>query len=204
LAQLKTPPTARTLEFPANTSLGKLFVRPWQTEDEGPWQERGAAQGSISVAEGVEAKLEVAYDLGGTLSALSTLDKNDLQAIGLVGEKVNNDSMEHVGLLTGLRHVTLTRTGVTDEGLRHLWELSFLHDLNIHTPKEMTDTGLAYLTAHRYLSRLSLTNTNLTFESVNTLGTFSYLRELHLSDSGISEEGIISLEGDLPNCKISY
>lgn len=203
LAELNSAPPARTLSFPADLSLGKVFIRPWRAEGPAPWQSHRDARGAVSIPEGMEAKLEVGYDVGANLGGLSDLDRNGLQAIGLIGEKVTDESMIYVGLLTGLRHVSLKRTNVTDEGFRELRELSLLLSLEVFSPEELTDEGLEYLQGQVYLLDCSLTGTHLSNRSVRTLQNFTQLRTLHLNDAGITEEGIISLEGALPNCKIT-
>ena len=98
-----------------------------------------------------------------------------------------------------------SRSQFTDEGFRQLRDLLLLLELEVYSPKTMTDEALDYLGGQHYLIRCSLTGTNLSNKSVNMLQNFKYMKELHLSNSGITEEGIIILKGKMPpDCVITY
>lgn len=56
------PDEMRTLDFPRDRSLGRLFLRPTGAEDPQVWNELGAAQGVVKVAKIQDVDLVPTHD----------------------------------------------------------------------------------------------------------------------------------------------
>jgi Leucine-rich repeat (LRR) protein len=79
--------------------------------------------------------------------------------------------------LTKLRTLTLTKTQITDDGLRHVSGLTELLTLRLDST-QITDDGLRHL--------IGLNN----------------LLQLNLNDTQVTDEGTLDLKKQLPNCEI--
>ncbi len=124
----------RTVAFPADRSMGELFVRKvFAPELYAFWEKSGRAQGRIEIAAGKELRLNVTPQASTDLSPLTGLAANALQYLQLSGTRVANAGLEHLKHLTGLRVLWLYDTRISDAGLPLLQGLSSLRVLNLRS-----------------------------------------------------------------------
>jgi len=201
--QVFAPPMARTLEFPSNRSLGRLFKRPWNIEaDESGWVEMGQAQGSISVPENTEVKLEMDYNAVDALATLAKLPENGIQTLGLVGDLVTDATLDNILGLKGLHGLHISHAPVTDEGIMKLKVLNQLQSLKL-LDVPVTDKGMKVLAYFTYLKHLNIYGANLTNGTLDIVRNMKNLKSLHVEESGIAPEALIILRIDLKGCKIT-
>ena len=132
--EVAAPPPARTVAFPADRSMGELFVRKvFQPEVYAFWEKSGRAQGQIEISAGEELRLNVTPQASTDLSPLTGLSANALQYLQLSGTRVANAGLEHIKHLTGLRVLWLYDTRISDAGLPLLQGLSGLRVLNLRS-----------------------------------------------------------------------
>lgn len=131
--QLTLP--SRDLQFPADRSLGELFVRDGlhRADEYAFWVSIGRAQGGLGVAPGQELRLNVNPQASTDLSPLRALPPGGIQYLQLSASRVNNDSLAHLAHLTGLRVLWLYDTRISDAGLVHLRDLKGLRVLNLRS-----------------------------------------------------------------------
>ncbi len=91
--------------------------------------------------------------------------------------QLTNELAIHVGRLTSLEHLFLSRTQLTDEGLAHLQGLT-------------------------RLQRLYLDETDVTDEGLPALYGMHSLRKLSLSGTHVSQAGAARLRQVLPHCQV--
>ena len=200
-AEVTKAPEARTLGFPA-ASVGRLFIREWSEAGSNAWREYALAKGAIPIEAGIEVKLEVDSEMGGSLSFLEKIGAEDLHTLGLVGKEVGNDSMVYLRNLTGLQGLRLLYTQVGDEGLKHLERLTMLREVELYSIG-MTDRGFEVFSQCPHLQFLWISGAKLTNKSLPIIREFHSLRRLHLSETGISKEGLVSLQFDMDHCEIT-
>jgi hypothetical protein len=139
----------------------------------------------------------------------------------------NDEALKVIGSLHSLVHLEIGGTTVTDEGVRHLrnlsnlktldisvsvddpfgknglWALGELNSLrNLTLSCEVTDEGMRWLSDMKHLEALTLFSAHLSDESVKTLGQLQNLRKLRFGDIGITDEGLKNLQELLPDCDI--
>jgi hypothetical protein len=125
---------ARTLAFPADRSMGELFIRnSFQPEEYAFWEKVGRAQGMIELAEGKELRLNVTPQASTDLSPFATFHPDAIQYLQLSGTRVANAGLEHLKHLTGLRVLWLYDTRISDAGLPLLQGLTGLRVLNLRS-----------------------------------------------------------------------
>jgi len=92
-------------------------------------------------------------ELGGTYQSNGVI---------LTGGDITDIDMKYVGVLTDLTHLAFINTTVSDEGLRHLKELTKLHALAFSGARQITDAGVVHLKGLESLKRLDLHGTGVT------------------------------------------
>ena len=81
--------------------------------------------------------------------------------------KVTNEGLKHVGKLARLTHLNLSRTAVDDNGVKLLSELKSLEWLNLYKTK-VTDASIAIISKYRDLKAVYLWNTLRQTKGLNT------------------------------------
>lgn len=128
------PPLAqRQVPFPAERSLGQLYLRACSSDQYAFWEPGGDARGVVVVPAGKELRLNVSPQASTDLSPLARLQPNDLQYLQLSGTRVGNTDLIHLQRLTGLRVLWLYDTRVSDAGLVYLQGLHGLRVLNLRS-----------------------------------------------------------------------
>lgn len=172
-----SPPadTFRIVRFPADRTLGTLFVRERKSGSFLDWKRLGEAAGDVAVPAGKGLRLDVREGGVADLDLLGTLQADDLQACFLYG--IADDDLTHILRLTGIRELYLSGEGITGEGIVHLLELKNLERLYLYDTR-VTDAGLACL---KYLPRL---------------------RSLTISNAPVTDGGLDRLRLALPGCRV--
>jgi uncharacterized protein (TIGR03067 family) len=123
-------------------------------------------------------------------------------AIAAENSLFDDDCLEAVKRLSGLRALYLQSTPITDAGLVHLQALKKLQTLSLDFT-EITDAGLAKLGSLTSLETLSLENTiGITDAALPQLRSMTHLREVNLDGTKITVEGIQALRNARPKLKI--
>ena len=82
--------------------------------------------------------------------------------------KVTNEGLKHVGKLGRLTHLNLNRTEIDDKGIAALADLQSLEWLNLYGTK-VTDASMPIIAKYRDLKAVYLWNTAVTSNGVSTL-----------------------------------
>ena len=181
----------RVLEFPADRSLGTLFVRGrGEGAEDGDWEEFGDARGSLTVPPGVDTRLRVRRKAD--LRLLGALRADDLQSLDLTTAAVTGGSLVHLCGLTGLQELDLSRNDITDTALRYLAPLVGLRRLDL-SHCYVGDDGVATLTDLAGLEQLALAGPYVTDGALPHLDAFPLLRHLDLSHSAVTDAGLARL-----------
>ncbi|MES1258860.1 MAG: hypothetical protein ABUS51_10535, partial [Acidobacteriota bacterium] len=93
-----------------------------------------------------------------------------------------------------LRRLYLRDTLVTDEGLKHIAELTKLEELDLYGTK-VTDAGIASLKRMKEMRKLILLGAPVTDESAAVFAGMPHLHELNLYRSHVTNSGLRSLTG---------
>ena len=89
---------------------------------------------------------------------------------------------------------------VTDAGLVHLSSLTQLRQLDMRY-LDITDAGLEHVKGLNQLEELTLGNA-ITNTGLEQLKGLTQLKELHVWATQVTDEGVLKLQEELPNCKI--
>ena len=122
---------------------------------------------------------------------------HNLRAIWMVEADVTDEGLRHLARLETLELLQLQETKATDAGLVHLRGLSSLAELWLEgrdDGSDLTDAGLAHLTSHPKLERLTVYGNRFTDESVSVLKTMSQLRRVYLLETSITEDAVEKLK----------
>jgi hypothetical protein len=149
----------RTVEFPKNRILGELLIESYPAGFRSLAQMKslGAARGEVIVPSGHRLILyieKVINERG--LKALAKLAPHDLQSLILRGCEI------------------------TDSGLMHLRNLTWLEDLDL-SGNQLSGEGLSHLGGMLLLERLELSGCELTAEGMGNLPPLPSLRHLSLA-----------------------
>jgi hypothetical protein len=123
---------------------------------------------------------------------------HSLGSVQFLSNRVSDADLEHLlpylKRLPKLDQLILWDTQVTDDGLRHISELSELRSLDLgHL--NITDAGMEQVESLTNLENLNLSDTKITDAGLNGVGRLSQLRVLDLSNTGITDAGLACLEG---------
>lgn len=97
--------------------------------------------------------------------------------------------------------VDLSRTKVTDEGLKHIGKLARLTHLNL-SRTQITDKGIAHLSGLRSLEYLNLYGTGVSDAVLPMLAKHRRLKALYAWKTKITSEGLSKLRKALPDAKL--
>jgi hypothetical protein len=124
-----------------------------------------------------------------------------LRSLDLWGAGFSDAGLEKLEGLQNLRHLWLQSTRVTDQGLRHLRHLSNLEVLALESC-DVSDAGLRQLTPLRHLKRLYLSGTKVSDAGLMHLAELRQLEKVALQRTQATAEGRAQLQTLLPNCEV--
>ncbi len=110
--------------------------------------------------------------------------------------------MAYIRNLDNLTELRLLYTSVTDEGIKHLEYMTMLLYIELYDIS-MTDRGFQVFQNFSQLRALWGSGAEISNESLPLLRSMHSLRRLHLANTGISAEGLISLNYDMPNTEVT-
>lgn len=198
-----SPPIERVLRFPANQAIGRLLVREWSLSGDDEWRDFKEARGTIAIAAGLEAKLVIDSQSAGNLAPLETIEPNALHTIELSAESVTDETLSHLRNLTGLQGLNLFYTNnVTDKGFEFLDGLRQLRAVDLYGV-QISDEGFSVFEDCSRMQRLFVRGVPITMKSLPMLREMKSLRTLHLENTGILPEALVTLRYDMPWCTVS-
>ena len=189
-----SPLQERTVTFPKEDSIGTLFVRDWHGTDDpffsqGVWEEFGAAQGDITVPAGQKLGLQMKQDAKANAIALANLNPNDLQALEVW--HIDNEGMQPIAHLTGLKWFFVYESQLSDEGVERLSGCSSLEFIGLFDCGKL-DTSFATLKQLPNLAEMELGDTELTPCAIRGLSELPQLEYLWLEYMPINDAEFIA------------
>lgn len=139
-------------------------------------------------------------EIGGRISQIAA-DSEDLEvSLYLAGKTVTDEHVELLADISNVKWLNLANTSVTDEGLSVLVE----RPLNrLHLEKTgIGDDGLVHLKDLSELEYLNLYGTQVTNEGLKHLAGLKKLRKLYVWQSKVDQEGIEWLTSQLPDLEV--
>jgi hypothetical protein len=174
--------------------------------------ERGRRQRS-AVAELLTVFAEIRYDCDTVPRQTShrsyqLIDPNYLHSVTwlvLDAPAVNDDVLAHLEALPSLQVLMMTEgSDVSSEGLRHLLSVPDLRHL-VLASGTIEDRGLNYVVTLADLEELDIHyQRRITDAGILRLAQLKKLRRLTISDTGVTQQGIVRLRAALPNCEIDF
>ncbi len=116
------------------------------------------------------------------------------QNLSLGRTAVTDDGLKHLAALQDLEWLDVAYTAVGDAGLAHVKAAAGLNHL-IAEHTRLTDAALETIAGFRNLEILDLTGTQITDEGLKHLAALSKLRELWIGQTAISDAGLEHLSG---------
>ncbi len=184
------------LPFPTEPPLGALYYTAGYGRHF--WR---LARGNVHVARGMWLGLEIRGSGFCDLSPLRSIPAEALAALWWDGPALtDDDQLEHLRHLTGLRELTLQAQAVTDSGLESLAQLSNLESLTLDRALAGPDgnlirrcriplsaRGISWLASLRKLNSLCLRGADINRAAGCLIGTLQHLVSLDLSDSNLDD-----------------
>lgn len=166
----------RSVHFPEDFSLGGLYAIYRTGNMSGWWEDKlGEARGTVEVV--ADCNLHILVNPRADLRAFNRLGANDIQSLDFRLCDINDNDLETISHLTGLRYLALSERHITDAGLASLRNLLYLHTLDLGGTL-VSDYGLARL---------------------KHLGD---LRKLYVDSTHVSGAGAAELNVAIPQCHI--
>jgi Leucine-rich repeat (LRR) protein len=119
------------------------------------------------------------------------MNLSELSFVGM--ENLKGPGLKELKRLEKLHALDLTETGVDDDGLESLKELSHLKELTL--PRRITDAGLARLKGMIQLTRLSVSSPQVTDTGMGQLKGLTNLETLTLTGTKLTDKGLAELKG---------
>ncbi len=205
LFAVSRPPKSREIPFPAEWSVGRVFVRDAGAPG-GEWAELGEARGTLAVPAGATVRLELdaSQTLARSVAAISKLPPDALQEIDAARLALDNEGLLAIARMKGLQSLDLEETPVDDVGLALLADLAGLKWLNLAKTR-VGDTGMIWLSGLSNLEHLDLRGTAVTDAGIANLAKLGRLRSFFapgaMTDAAL---GRISEMGDLDTLDLGH
>lgn len=123
--------------------------------------------------------------------------------MNLVGDKVQDSQLALLQPVDQqLAVLNLSRTGITDEGLKSLENLPNLRKLHLENTK-ITDAGVAHLKKLQSLEYLNLYGTAVSDAGLTDLQGLKNLKALYLWQTKVTPTGVEQLKTALPKCQVN-
>jgi hypothetical protein len=176
--------------------LGMLLARSKQREE--AWAEVGPMREPVVMAADKVYRLNVEADTPADVAALKDLRPADLYALRLSGPGVTDESLAHVGHLSGLRELELVGAPVSDTGLQHVRKLSLLVSLRIASPPgspraQINGPGLTHLRPMLNLAHLDLSGTTAGDRAMPLVDSITTIRSLNVSGTNITDAALAGI-----------
>jgi Leucine-rich repeat (LRR) protein len=146
--------------------------------------------------------------IGATLQESKVSDKGlahlqhlkDLRCLYINGAQMTDNSVAIIRRLSHLEELYLDRTAVTDVGLRHLSAIKVRH-LSLADTR-ITDEGLETLASMPQLEVLNISGTQITDAGLRRLQEVKSLKEVYLTLTPVTDTGMDALLSALPSLVI--
>jgi Leucine-rich repeat (LRR) protein len=243
-AKDNSPSEGRIVSFPKGRSIGYLWIQdegivniPYalffsysiSTEDD-QWDLFGPAQGDIVVPPGKRLSLNITKNNWKDLSPLKNLKPNDLYQLTIYGgltaiTNPNDTCMPHIAHLTGLKHLELQWSHISNKGLQYIKGFDSLEYL--YLPERINDSTLIFVSQLKSLKGLYISGTaqitneglaplqhlpnleEISIDGLNKINTMSLcylskipsLKKLSIIGKKVTDDGLIYLK-DFPQLKM--
>lgn len=203
---------SKIVHFPEDRSLGKLYIQDMKESKEFElwfyWTRVGEeseylceAKGDVRVPAGKRLSLTINPDALNDLSGLSKLRPDDLYGMGFNISQRNpatDDCLLHLAHLTGLTSLDISRTDITDNGMKYIANLKSLESLEMSN--RVTDRGMVYVGQLTSLRRLYFNDdagSQVTNRGMRHLANLKNLEELALTGDRMGDACLAYIK-DLP------
>ena len=196
---------SRTISFPEGKPIGRILIRDsntdsyewWQGQYSPDWIPAGNASGNISIPEGKESVLLINSKDVPDLSPLGKLKPDDIDFLIIRCErkstnKPNDESLQYICHLTGLKTLILEQTDITNEGLKSLAKLPSLIRLRFSS-EMLDDSGLANIAEIKSLKGLRFYSNKVTNKGISYLAKLSLLEEFFPDTSNIDADCLVHI-----------
>jgi peroxiredoxin/Leucine-rich repeat (LRR) protein len=187
----------RVIHFPKDRSMGLVHVGELRTLDplwwQG-WEAVGQAKGNVRFPLNKAVRLDISTEASEDISPLATLGPDDIQAISFSWNRcdIDDNDLQHLSGLTGLKYLGFSSTQIKGPGLVHLSGLKSLEALCLGRT-EISDDSLKHVARLKSLKMLDLSSTKVTDAGLVHLRNLSSLERLSLGSTGISGKGFSSI-----------
>ena len=157
-----------------------------------------------------EVKFSSAKDAVARLKALGAEYRENISReiawVSFADTAVRDSDLAMLKYFPFLINLNLSRTKITDAGLKHVGKRDRLKELYLYGTSAVTDKGIAHLQDCDYLQKACFDKTKITDKSLKYMKGWEDLRILHIDSHGeITDKGLKHLEGleDLRELKVS-
>jgi hypothetical protein len=150
--------------------------------------------GSIGASASQDEAIETIQKLGGTVEVDTTQPGKPVIKVDLHQTTISDRDLAVLTAFPDLQILDLRLTGVGDEGVAHLKNLTKLRFLNLFR-SQLTDTGLTYLNRMSELETLLIGGTKVSDKGMVHLKSFKKLKKVSLFDTQVGDAGLDQLAG---------
>lgn len=206
---LDSAPSQRTVQFPADKSLGPISIEGMGYLGRTDWIEIANAQGEVTLPANKPLRL-VIEDLGDYVwPALNSVDSNlfqhlviqstsveptdlaniskwDLESVQIMSPRmnqfctINGAALATLRSMPSLKSLRLQMLNLNDNDLAELSRFPALENLQLLGTPHITDVGIISLKNAKSLKSLSLINVNITDAAIESLSTTKSLEEISI------------------------
>lgn len=199
-------PTMRVLRFRTDLAVGIVETRARRAESyvhaaADDFRRTGEARGDVSVPVDADVRLVLNKVAAKDLSALDSLQPDDVQVLVCNDTELNDEGMQHIGRLTGLRILGLNNVRITADGVRHVRALKQLQEIDLDAfgiSEEgfgVGDEALRVLALGRLteLKAIRLRLTKVTDEGMAALSLLKSLESIEIPGTAVTDAGVAHL-----------
>jgi hypothetical protein len=106
-----------------------------------------------------------------------------------------DDLLQKLAKQPGLKELLLMETQATDEGLRHVGNMTELDELYIWDASSVTDVGVSRLSRLKNLKNIHINHSHLTDSSLALLSSLPRMEAMSLQQNHFSDAGLARLNG---------
>jgi hypothetical protein len=107
-----------------------------------------------------------------------------------------DDLLARLAGQSGIKCLLLKKMQATDEGLKHVGEITGLEELYIWDATAVTDAGVAHLARLNNLKKIHINGSKITDDSLVLLSSLASIESLSLQENRFSDKGFSRLKGE--------
>ena len=194
---------ARTLDFSNTGVFGTLHTRSWDYSK--PWEKLGSAEGLVTVEKNLMVQFEAAPDFQDEQTdVLAAFSPGAIQYLNLgQAAQISDAAMDVVSRMKGLTDISLFKTEISDKGLAFLTALPYLRHVNLMGTKATPEGISMFVAKVPGVKEIAIEGVQVVDKTMWGLQSCSRLERLICREPAITDVGLSHLV-NIPNLRFLW